>query len=83
MKLRGQAGMIIPLLFLVVFVLLALQLAPVIANAGQSAELGGTNGTPGVAHNVSPAAAGMLDLLPMLYVVIIVIFVVAAMGAGM
>ena len=73
MNLRGQAGMIVPLIFLVVFVLIAFNLAPTIAN--QSVALTSNQTAGAIGGNLTSAGSVIANLIPLLYIIIVVVTV--------
>lgn len=72
MSLRGQVGMVIPLVFLVVFVMIAFNLAPTVANASTDLTIANSSGS-GTGANMTVAGRSLVALLPLMYIVIIVV----------
>ena len=68
---RGQMNMIIGLIGLVIFVIIALNLAPTVANQSENTALNA---------NVTTAGAALTRLTPLLYIVIIIVAILGFMS---
>jgi len=68
---RGQMNMIIGLIGLVIFVIIALNLAPTVANQSEFTALNA---------NVTTAGAALTRLTPLLYIVIIIVAILGFMS---
>lgn len=77
MKFRGQANMVVPLIGLVVFVLIAMTLAPIVGDS-----TGGLlNGTAaGLGQNMTAGGRAMIPLIPLMYIVIIIVSILGFMS---
>lgn len=76
MNLRGQAGLIIPVVMLVVFIIIGFALAPAVSAPAMLL----TNTSAGA--NMSTAGGSMAALIPLLYIVIVVVAVLGFMAMG-
>ena len=68
---RGQMNMIIGLIGLVIFVIIALNLAPTVANQSEFTALNA---------NVTTAGSALTRLTPLLYIVIIIVAILGFMS---
>lgn len=68
---RGQMNLIVGLIGLVIFVIIALNLAPTVANQSELTALNG---------NITAAGSSLARLTPLLYVVIIIVAILGFMS---
>ena len=75
---RGQVGLILPVIFLVIFVVIALALTPTIANQSELAKYGGANSSN--PNNMTQGGTAIMGLTPLLYAVVIIISILGALA---
>ena len=79
MNRKGQMNVIIPLIGMVIFIIIAMALAPLVADTANGGLANGT--AAGLGQNLTAAGRGLLPIIPLTYIVIIIVAILGFMSA--